>query len=118
MGEEALPNLGVAGREYCVLALLDGGSRPSQRQIGAVLCVNRTTTTATLNELEGRGSSSGYATRRIGAPTRKTLIQTGERLRQSLSLALMECEERHLEGLDATERQALRSILERLTSPR
>lgn len=117
MGEDALAETGISGREYGVLALLEGGSRSSQRQIGAALGIDRTTTTALLKELEERRLVQRTPDALDRRANTVTLTDAGELVRAAAALVLADCEDRYLQGLDSAERQTLHRILQRLVNP-
>ncbi len=111
MGEEALRELGISGREYGILALLEHGSASAQHQLGAALGIDRTTTMALLSSLETRG----YL-RRTRDPTnrrayRVSLTEAGEQLRARAADVLAECDRNFLASLPRAERARLRTTL-------
>lgn len=114
MGELALAELGVTGREYGVLALLEHGAPPAQQHLGAVLGIDRTSTMTLLAGLESRG-----LVRRVRDPANRrayvvTLTEAGEQLRSRAAAVLADCDDRFLDPLSAEERLQLRHALLRL----
>lgn len=116
MGEQALTELGISGREYGVLAVLREGSPSAQHQLGAALGVDRTSTVKLLVGLEARGLIS-----RAHDPANRraylvTLTPAGDRLRRRAADVLADCDDRFLAPLAPTARNALRKALLQLTS--
>lgn len=114
MGEQALTELDISGREYGVLALLEHGPAPAQHQLGGALGIDRTTTMALLAGLQARGLVS-----RARDPANRraylvTLTDAGEQLRARASQLLTDCDDRFLAPLPSHERTHLRSTLMRL----
>lgn len=114
MGEQALGDLGLSGREYGILALLESGPTVTQHQLGAALGIDRTTTVALLAGLQARGLVS-----RGPAPTnrrahRVALTDAGEQLRARAARTLTECDDRFLSALPVEQRTQLRDTLQRL----
>lgn len=114
MGEGALSDLGVSGREYGLLAVLASGAPSAQHRVGAVLGIDRTTTMALLSGLEARGlvhRSRDPADRRVH---RTTLTDAGEQLRAHAAQVLADCDDRFLSPLPAEDRDHLRHLLQEL----
>lgn len=114
MGEQALAELGIAGREYGVLAVLGAGTTSAQRRVGEALGIDRTSTGKLLAGLEARGLVA-----RTPDPLNRraylvALTDDGQRLRARAAGVLAECDERFLDPLDDEERAGLRDQLRRL----
>ena len=114
MGEQALKELGISGREYGVLAVLATGSPSAQHHVGAALGIDRTTTMALLAGLEARG-----LVRRSRDPANRraylvTLTEAGEDVRARAAQVLTDCDDRFLDPLPSEERAWLRHTLRRL----
>lgn len=114
MGEQELTGLGLSGREYGVLAVLEGGAPSAQHRLGAALGIDRTSTVKLLAGLQARG-----LIRRVPDPAnrrahRVTLTEAGDRLRARAAEALADCDQRFLEPLPQTQREQLRDLLRRL----
>lgn len=113
-GEEALAELGVTGREYGVLALLEHGFSGAQHRLGATLGIDRTSTAHLLARLEARGL---LARGRDPADRRANLLRLtpdGQRLRSAAAAVLDRCEEEFLAPLTDLERGRLHRALLRL----
>lgn len=99
MGEQALAPLAVNGREYAVLALLlHGDPARSQRHLGAVLGLDRTTTMKLVAGLEERG-----LLRRDPHPVdrrsyRLALTAAGRRLARRADRVLAACDDAVTDG--------------------
>lgn len=114
MGERALTALGISGREYGVLAVLNAGSPSAQHHVGRALGVDRTSTVKLLAGLEARGlitRSPDPANRRAYLVT---LTGTGELVRARAAAALADCDDRFLAPLAPGDRRQLRAGLQRL----
>lgn len=111
MGEEALVELGLSGREYGILALLQHGAPSAQHQLGAALGIDRTTTVSLLAALQARGLISREPDPGNRRAHRVTLTDTGEELRLRAAEVLADCDNRFLDPLPPEERTYLRSIL-------
>jgi len=114
MGERALTELGISGREYGVLAQLEHGPATAQHQLGGPLGIDRTSTMTLLAGLEAHGLLS-----RSRDPTNRraylvTLTDAGEQLRARASHVLADCDDRFLAPLPPHERTRLRRTLIRL----
>lgn len=114
MGERALAELGVSGREYGVLAVLEAGAPAAQHQLGATLGIDRTSTVALLAGLEARG-----LVRRVRDPNNRranavSLTDAGQALRSRAADLLADCDDRFLSPLSSLQRRQLRSTLLRL----
>lgn len=113
MGEQALRELGINGREYGILALLEGSAPapPAQHRLGAALGIDRTTTVKILTALENRGlvdRTPDPANRRAYLVT---LTAAGDRLRVHAATVLADCDERFLDRLPDDEKTHLRAVL-------
>ncbi|MGI8529926.1 MAG: MarR family winged helix-turn-helix transcriptional regulator [Geodermatophilaceae bacterium] len=117
LGERALAELGLSGREYGTLAVLEGGSPDAQHRVGAALGVDRTSTVKLLAGLEGRGLVSRVRDPSNRRAYRVTLTDVGEALRAHAAAVLEDCDDRFLASLPADERAQLRVILLRLLEP-
>ncbi len=114
MGEEALDDVGLSGREYGILAQLEHGAPSAQHHLGAALGLDRTTTMKVLAGLEARGlvrRERDAANRRA---YRVILTDTGEDLRARAAEVLADCDDRFLAPLQTHERADLRTVLRRL----
>lgn len=114
MGEQALTEVGISGREYGVLAVLEANSPSAQHRIGAALGVDRTSTVALLGGLEARGLVT-----RIRDPANRraylvSLSPAGDRLRALAADLLADCDERFLAPLPPAARARLRAELQQL----
>lgn len=118
MGEEALRDEGVSGREYGVLELLAHRSPRTQIDLGRELHIDRTTGAALLAGLEARG----LVHRTVDPANRRanlvTLTPAGETLRARASSVLAACDDRFQARLSAEERAAMRAMLHRLLDDR
>ena len=114
LGEEALVELGVGGREYGALAVLAHLAPCTQIAVGRALGIDRTTTVAVLGGLEERGlvdRSPDPANRRAYLVS---LTAAGDRVRARAAEVLVACEDRFLAPLDHSERTQLHGTLVRL----
>jgi DNA-binding MarR family transcriptional regulator len=114
MGEAALADLGLHGREYGLLALLEPGPATRQHELGAVLGLDRTTTHKLVRGLVARG-----LVRRRAAPgdARALVLELtpeGERLRAVAAARLEACDEAFLAPLAPEERARVEAALRRL----
>ena len=116
-GEQALAVLGLSGREYGVLALLEGGPTSAQHQLGALLGVDRTSTVALLAGLQARGLIDRAPDPADRRAHRVALTGSGEALRRRAAAALADCEDRFLAPLVPDERRQLHGALQRLLAP-
>ena len=112
MGEVALREIGVAGREYGILELLGHRSPQTQIALGRELHIDRTTCAALLGGLDERG-----LVRRAADPANRranliSLTADGERLRAAASSALAACDDRLQVGLSDGERSEMRRMLQ------
>lgn len=113
MGEQALAELGISGREYGVLAILEEASS-AQHQIGATLGIDRTSTSKLLAGLDAAGLVS-----RVRDPANRrahqvSLTPAGEKLRAAAAVVLADCDDRFLAPLAPEERTRLGNALRRL----
>lgn len=114
MGEHALADLGLSGREYGVLALLQHRTPPAQHHLGAALGVDRTTTVALLAALEARGLIARELDPANRRARRVTLTEAGDELRARAADLLTDCDNRFLAPLSTEERSQILTILRRL----
>lgn len=114
MGEEALTALGISGREYGILALLEDGPAATQQQLGAALGVDRTTTVALTAGLQDRGLISRAPDPGNRRAHQVALTEAGEALRARAAAVLTDCDERYLGPLPGDQRDHLRSLLRQL----
>jgi DNA-binding MarR family transcriptional regulator len=116
MGQAVLDELGLQGREYGLLALLENGPHARQHELGAVLGMDRTTTAKVVRGLVERG----LVVRRPAPDDARTLVlaltPAGDRLREEAAIALAECDDAFLAPLPAPERDRLRAALRHLAS--
>lgn len=117
MGEEALSGLGLRGREYGALALLEHAALASQHELGATLGLDRTTTMTLIAGLESRGLVARTRDPADRRAYRITLTRSGDKLRARAATILADCEDRFLTGLPPADVTHLRRILATLTSP-
>ncbi|MFC5065562.1 MarR family winged helix-turn-helix transcriptional regulator [Actinomycetospora atypica] len=114
MGEAALRDEGISGREYGVLELLAHRSPRSQIDLGRELHVDRTTGASLLAGLEARG----LVRRTVDPANRRanlvTLTAAGEALRARASDVLAACDDRFQARLSGEERAAMRRMLRSL----
>lgn len=115
MGEAALREIGITGREYGILELLGDRSPRTQIALGRDLRIDRTTCAALLSDLDQRG-----LVRRVVDPSNRranlvTLTLEGERRRAAASRVLADCDERFQARLSGQERAALRRLLRTLS---
>lgn len=110
----ALADVGLLVRHYRVLALLAGGPRARQHEVGAALGLDRTTTATLMRALADRG----LVHREPVPGNNRTLVlrltAAGERLRASGERRLREAEEALLAPLAPADRARLRTSLARL----
>lgn len=114
MGEQALTGLGISGREYGILALLEHGPTTAQHRLGGALGIDRTSTMAMLAGLQARGLLSRAPNPADRRAYLVTLTDAGEQIRARASQVLADCDDRFLAPLPADERTHLRSTLKRL----
>ena len=116
MGQAALDGLGLQGREYGLLALLEDGPLVRQHELGAVLGMDRTTTAKLVRGLVDRG----LVVRRRAPDDARTLVlaltPTGDRLRAEAAAVLAECDDAFLAPLPPSERDRLHAALRHLAS--
>lgn len=112
MGEAALSELGLRGREYGLLALLENGPVVRQHELGAVLGMDRTTTAKVVRELVARGLVERHPA--DGRTLTLALTPAGERLRAAAATVLERCDDEFLAPLPAAERTRLHAALRRL----
>lgn len=117
MGEQALAELDLSGREYGALAVLQGGSPDAQHRVGAALGVDRTSTVTLVAGLERRGLISRTRDPGNRRAYRVSLTERGEELRATAALVLADCDDRFLRLLPAADRTRLRTLLRRLLEP-
>lgn len=114
LGEEALVELGVGGREYGALAVLAHLAPCTQIAVGRALGIDRTTTVAVLGGLEERG----LVDRSLDPTNRRaylvSLTAAGDQARARAAEVLVACEDRFLAPLDDSERAQLHGTLVRL----
>lgn len=114
LGEQALAELGISGREYGVLAVLEAGPPSVQHRVGAALGIDRTSTVSLLGGLEERGLVTRV---RDPANRRAYLVRlspAGDRLRAHAADLLVDCDERFLAPLPPAARARLRTELQQL----
>lgn len=114
LGQEALDGLGLAGREYGVLALLELGPVDAQRDVGTTLGLDRTTTTKLVRRLEERGLIRRRRADGDGRARVLELTTEGERLRAAAAELMIACDERFLDALSGADRRTLTRILRAL----
>jgi len=116
MGQAALDGLGLQGREYGLLALLEDGPLVRQHELGAVLGMDRTTTAKLVRGLVDRG----LVVRRPAPDDARALVlaltPAGDRLRAEAAAVLAECDDAFLAPLPPAERDRLRAALRHLAS--
>lgn len=114
MGQAELDVLGLRGREYGLLALLENGPAARQHELGAVLGMDRTTTAKLVRALVDRG----LVVRRPAPDDARALVLAltadGDRLRRAAAARLERCDEAFLAPLPAPQRAALHAALRRL----
>lgn len=113
--EQHTRDLGVSGREYGVLLLLEYQTHLWQSDIADALGLDRTTVTYLVDALEKRG----WAARQRDPADRRayviTLTDAGrDMLKTRISPAALAATEDLLAPLDAAEQDQLRSLLSRL----
>jgi DNA-binding MarR family transcriptional regulator len=112
--ERGLAQLGVNGREFAVLTLIDAEGAASQQTLAGRIGVNRTTMVALVDALEAKRL---VARRRDPSDRRAYMVDatsTGrETLREALK-AVKLAEQQALASLPATESAALKRTLQRL----
>lgn len=114
LGEQALRELGIAGREYGVLAVLEAASPSAQHLVGTALGIDRTSIAKLLTGLEARGLIS-----RTQDPANRRaylvdLTPAGADLRARAAELLADCDDRFLAPLPTRDRARLRADLHRL----
>lgn len=114
MGEQTLTELGISGREYGVLALLEHGPAAAQHYLGAALGIDRTTTVTLLAGLQARGLISRAPDPANRRAHQVTLTDAGEQLRAQAATALADCDDRFVDPLSPDQRARLRGILRQL----
>ena len=116
MGQAALDGLGLQGREYGLLALLENGPLARQHELGAVLGMDRTTTAKVVRGLVDRG----LVVRRPAPDDARTLVlaltPAGDRLREEAADRLERCDDDFLAPLPPAERDRLHAALRHLAS--
>ncbi|GAB3826299.1 MarR family transcriptional regulator [Kribbella italica] len=114
MGEQAIEPLGLTGRQYGVLAMLQNGPATTQRQLGLTLGFDRTTTMKLMAGLQARGLVDRVADPTDRRSYRLSLTEDGERLRARTAKILTTCDEEFTQRLSPTELEQLRTLLRRL----
>jgi DNA-binding MarR family transcriptional regulator len=114
MGEDALVELGISGREYGVLAVLAHLQPCPQIRVGRALGVDRTTVLALVRGLLRRG-----LLRRDPDPADRraylvALTAEGEEVRARAAEVLVDCEQRFLAVLAPADRVRLAAALRTL----
>ena len=116
MGQAVLDELGLEGREYGLLALLENGPAARQHELGAVLGMDRTTTAKIVRTLVDRG----LVVRRPAPHDARALVVAltgeGDRLRDEAAARLRDCDDAFLAPLSTTERNALHVALRLLAA--
>lgn len=115
MGEQALTGLGLRGREYGVLALLQQGVQSSQRELGETLGMDRTTTMTVLAGLESRGLVTRSTVPNNRRANMIALTSAGEEIRTRAAALLVDCERRFLAGLAPSDIKDLQRMLSELS---
>ena len=111
---EHLDPLGITGREFGVLLLLQAREPESQQQAAERLQVDRTTMVALLDGLEAKGLVAREAD---PADRRRNVVAVttaGRRMVEKATRASDQAERRLLAALDESERTQLRSLLARI----
>lgn len=114
MGEIALTGLGLTGRQYGLLALLEDRPTVAQHRLGAALGVDRSTTATLAAALARRALVDRH---RDPADRRAyviTLTAEGEALRARAAALLEDCDQRFLAPLAPAEKERLRAALRAL----
>lgn len=114
MGEQAIEPLGLTGRQYGVLAMLQHGPATTQRELGATLGFDRTTTMKLMAGLQARGLVDRVADPSDRRSYRLSLSADGERLRARTAKVLAACDDEFSDGLSPDEVAQLRTLLGRL----
>ncbi len=113
---EQLDPLGVTGREFGVLLLLDAHEPESQQQAAARLQVDRTTMVALLDGLEARGLVARHADHEDRRRNVVTVTDAGRRTLRKALQASDNAERQLLDGLDDAEQTQLRALLTRIAA--
>ena len=114
MGEAALADTGIDGREYGLLELMADGAPRTQIALGRDLRIDRTTCAALLSGLDDRGLVQRTADPSNRRANLVTLTPEGEHRRAVASRTLADCDERFQARLSSRERAALRRLLRTL----
>jgi DNA-binding MarR family transcriptional regulator len=115
--EELLAPIGINAGELSVLLLLDAREPESQQQAAQRLGIDRTTMVALIDALEGKDL---VARRPDPADRRRNVIEltdTGRKTLRRATHASDQAEQRLLTQLDDAERDQLRSLLRRVSTP-
>lgn len=115
MGQSALDDLDLDGREYGVLALLELGPVDSQRDVGTALGLDRTTTTKLVRGLAERGLVRRRRASGDGRALALELTAEGDRVRAAAAAVMVDCDETFLGPLSLADRRSLTRILRRLS---
>lgn len=112
MGELALGELDLAGREYGILALLEHGPVARQHELGATLGFDRTTTGKIVRGLVDRGLVRRTPLAGNGRALVLELTPAGEELRAAAAVRLRECDDRFTRPLTSVQRAQLLDALD------
>ena len=114
MGEQAIEPLGLTGRQYGVLAMLHHGPATTQRELGATLGFDRTTTMKLMAGLQARGLVDRVVDPADRRSYRLSLSEDGEQLRARTAKVLAACDDEFSGRLSPAEVTQLRTLLGRL----
>lgn len=111
MGEAALRDQGISGREYGILELLAHGSPRTQIELARDLHIDRTTCAALLARLEQRNLIVRAADPTNRRANHVTLTGDGETRRARASQVLHGCDDQFQANLSAQEQATLQRLL-------
>lgn len=116
LGSETLASLGIDGRHYGVLAVLNELGPVSQQTLADILAVDRSTMVSFVDELE----RNGYVRRGRNPSDRRAyaieLTDAGAAVQRAATELLEGCELHYLDALSPAERQTLLELLGRLVA--
>ena len=113
---EHLAPLGINGREFGVLLLLQAREPESQQQAAARLGVDRTTMVGLLDVLEAKGLVERRADEQDRRRNVVALTDTGQQTLKKAVRATDKAERQLLAGLDDSEQAQLRALLARIAA--
>lgn len=110
----ALASLALKVRSYCVLSLACSGRDPSQRELADFLILDPSQIVALVDDLERRGLVTRETDPRDRRSKGITATTEGRTLYAAAKKIVRAAEDRSLGGLSRSEREQLRSLLQRV----